>query len=288
MTEKFLTGEELRNEFIDNFSSMMRPVRIMLDMDRSKLAQLSGLPEELITNIEEGHEKLSENNFLSLAAVFSNMKFSVDEKIYRAMIKILTSQIEIQEKAFDDFELLKIWLETYNESDDKETASADEEKDNEFIDDDDEVFGGIDLEQTIGEYSLIADETAAADENFPALLTRLEPLMKKAEVMLVIPDTILEKIRYEIQNGDADERYNLSSALNYLRRKQEEKLIKIIPSSISDCEDVENSLLDIMEDGTKYLLITQDYVRSENMTLNAENIISAHIDDNGDLILWEN
>ena len=106
--------------------------------------------------------------------------------------------------------------------------------------------------------------------------------------MLVIPDTILEKIRYEIQNGDADERYNLSSALNYLRRKQEEKLIKIIPSSISDCEDVENSLLDIMEDGTKYLLITQDYVRSENMTLNAENIISAHIDDNGDLILWEN
>lgn len=292
--EKVLNGSELRSKLLDNFSIMLRPVRIMLDIDRSRLAELSGLPEEFIKKVEAGEEKFTETHYLALASVFSYAKFTVDEKNYRAMIKILINSDEFPEDIFNDFALIKIWYDTYfeNYNQYEEVLSdeyiSDEEDENEDMIIENKIPDkNLALEEIAGKYKLLVDNTAAADENFPALITRLTPSLKKTNTCLVMPETVLEKLCNELKDSDEDEKINLSSALNFLRRQQEEGLIEIIPSTLGDFVDdnVENSLLDIIENNknTNYILITQDYRRVAAVN----ETISAYINDKGDLILWQ-
>ena len=283
------SGADLRRQLLGNLCAMLRPIRIMLDLDRERLAILSGLPEELITDVEEGRVKFTEAHYLPLSAVFSNAKFTAEEKIYQALIKILLPFTYLPENIFDDFGLVRLWLDTYEED------NCEDEPDDSFGGDDDSFYDEdgmtdrLDPEKIVGEYKLIADESAVADENFPTLVTRLEPLIRKSGVSLAITESVSAKLREKIETGDSDERLSLSSSLNYLRRKQEERLIEILPSSTGDYDDSESELLNIIEasKGTRYLLITQEYERAAAV-FGVGNTISARIDDNGDLISWEN
>ena len=286
--ERMSTGADFRGKLLENLCVMLRPARIMTDIDKEKLAILSGIPEELIADVEEGREKFTEAHYLPLLAVFSNMKFTADEKIYQALIKILLPSGVLPENIFDDFGLVRLWLGTYEEDNCDDEPDASYSGDEESLYDEDSMSGSLDPENIVGEYKLIADESAVADENFPALVTRLEPLMRKSGVSLAIPESVTDRLREEIETGNSDERLSLSSSLNYLRRKQEEKLIEILPSH-NDYDDEENELLNLIEDSkdTRYLLVTQEYGRAVAV-FGVGNTISARIDDNGDLIPWEN
>ena len=184
--ERMSTGADFRGKLLENLCVMLRPARIMTDIDKEKLAILSGIPEELIADVEEGREKFTEAHYLPLLAVFSNMKFTADEKIYQALIKILLPSGVLPENIFDDFGLVRLWLGTYEEDNCDDEPDASYSGDEESLYDEDSMSGSLDPENIVGEYKLIADESAVADENFPALVTRLEPLMRKSGVSLAI------------------------------------------------------------------------------------------------------
>lgn len=285
--ERIFSGAELREQLLGNLCAMIRPLRIMTEIDRERLAILSGVPEDLIVDVEEGRAKFTEAHYLPLSAVFSNAKFTADEKIYRAMVKILLPSEALSDEVFDDFGIIRLWLSTYEEGEDGGPEDFFGECGDEIYDDE-SMSDGLDPEKIIGDYKLIADETALSDENFPALFTRLETLMTESDSPLAVPESALEKLREGTETGDSSERLRLSSSLKFMKRKQEENLIEILPSS-GDYDDAESELLNLIEGSkdTKYLLITQEYRRAA-ITFGFGNTISAHIGNNGDLILWEN
>lgn len=285
--ERIFSGAELREQLLGNLCAMIRPLRIMTEIDRERLAILSGVPEDLIADVEEGRAKFTEAHYLPLSAVFSNAKFTADEKIYRAMVKILLPSEALSDEVFDDFGIIRLWLGTYGEEEDGGPEDSFSECGDEIYDDE-SMSDGLDPAKIIGDYKLIADETALSDENFPALFTRLETLMTESDSPLAVPESAIEKLREETETSDSSERLRLSSSLKFLRRKQEENRIEILPSS-GDYDDAESELLNLIEDSKdiKYLLITQEYRRAA-ITFGFGNTISAHIDSSGDLIPWEN
>ena len=310
-------GARIREELLNTFRKMLRPVRIMMGLERGELAVLSGLDEEFIESVEEGKEELTETQYIALAAVLGYLKPFQNEAVYEAMKRILLPEnFDMDNGTGEDFEFLQGWFATFQEAH-TERIMLDNREDNESrevmrrgnykIPDDEleddleeideaEHFSDDELKSLTEENcEIIADDSAIADESFPALMTRLDPFLKISGSVLNVPEAAINNLQREL-DSNSDERespismeeaFNLSEAISYIHRKHKEGLVEILPSMSNE---VEIELSDRFEDYKEknFMLITQEPSYAEILTANYDNVKASRIDDNGDLVKWEN
>ena len=317
--EIFIEGSILRSNMLETFSAMLRPARRIMNISRRELAALSGLDESLIENVEEGRMTLQRAHYLALAAVFDSVKYKEGEDIYWALVRILTSDVvNINTGFYPDCELVRRWIETFYSFDgsidndevsrevpelvrvddlhDYESASNEEDTDCDSGDDDYEdieEFSGerlpdSELEDIAANSKIIADATAIGDENFPAMITRLEPLLRQADAVIIVPQKAIDELQERIsQTDNDDEKLNLSDALKYVARKGNEGLIRIRSYDFDgDSTDVIGGVFDKHSNEYDFMLITQDALVFRNIVSGRENVRASRINDKGDLILW--
>ena len=266
-----------REKMLSAFTTMIKPARIIANFSQEELAEKSGLSLELVSGVENGMHRFHESHYLALAAVFDNTKYTEDSSIYRAVLRILTPEDEIIRVGNDDdFVLIRRWFETFsggNESDDGRVA--------------DNL-----VEDIVKNYDIYVDTSAVEDENFPAFVSRLEPLLRAADAEIFVPSTIIDELSDDIETSeDEKEKLNLTEALEYVRVKSNEGLIHIQESygGFDDFDDTEDFLASTIADasnGDKILVITQEFELSQDLTSGHQNVIAAYINDKGDIIMW--
>ncbi|MBQ7217658.1 MAG: hypothetical protein IJS39_16955 [Synergistaceae bacterium] len=278
-----MNGRLMRKNMLGTFSAMLRPARMIMNVSREEFAELSGLDPELIADVEEGRRVFTEAHYLAAASVFDNEKYKGADNIYRALVRILTPEEGSEDSgSTGDFVLVRRWFGTF--SGDDEALCEDEDEDSGYRLTDSE------LEDMAAGWKIFADTSAIGDENFPALVTRLEPLLRQADAVISVPQTALDELTEEIgSEDDDDEKLNLSDALKYVERKASEGLIRIRDYDLDgDSVEVINQVFE--KNGHEYFfaLITQDEDAAEFITKGSSNVKAVHIDDKGDLILWGN
>ncbi|MBR1486679.1 MAG: hypothetical protein IJ859_06975 [Synergistaceae bacterium] len=267
-------GTIKREKMLANFSNMIKSARIITGLSHEELAKKSGLSAEFIIGVEEGLHRFHEAHYLALAAVFDNVKYSEDSNIYKALLRILTPEDEIFKTGCEnDFVLVRRWFETFNEDFEAE----------------DESFNDNFLEDLAVNYDIYADSSAIEDENFPALVSRLEPLLIQNASKIFVPSVSVRELEEDIELSKyAEEKLNLREVLEYIKAKNEEGLISILESP-EDFDDTEEMLAETLIHSPEYekiAIITQDFELAENLTSEHQNVTALHISDTGDLILW--
>lgn len=261
-------GTIKREKMLANFSSMIKPARLITNLSRQELAEKSGLPLELIAGVEHGIHRFHEAHYLPLAAVFDSIADTEDCSMYRAVLRVLTPEDESLRMNDDGgFILVKRWFDTFMQSDDS--------TDDDFLSD------------LAGNYEIYADTSAVEDENFPALVIRLEPLLRQNNTKIFVPSAAVDELEEDIEiSGNAEENIDLNAALHYVRTKNEEGLIDIFecPEDFDDTEEIFTAILAGQPE--RIAIITQDSALAENLASKYPKVIVAHISDTGDLILW--
>lgn len=287
-------GQELREKMTDTFSTMIHPARMIVNMSKEDLAELSGLSESLISEVEKGEQTFESSHYLALASVFDNTKNTEEENIYRALVRILTPEdvFETGDEA-EDFTLVRRWFKTFNGEavnfydDNHDSINYDDSDDSqEFTD----KLSDTELKELAEKYKIYADTSAIEDENFPALVSRLEPSLRNADSTIYVTEASLDELSDAVKNGNnREEMFNLSQSLDFVERHCEDGLIKLDRSQTCDKEDPYEIMSEIFENKKhKFMLITQDEELAEALTKDNEHVAAAYIDDKGDLILWRN
>ena len=324
--DEFVDGKTLRNIMLENASAMLKPARRIMNISRKELAAISGLDESLIEAVEEGRTTLQKSHYLALASVFDSVKYTGGKDIFLGLVRLLIPDIvALHSNWFTDVTFSRTWCETfygYDGSIDGHEISGDDpelervadlpdfeagfrEKD---IDSDsapdlnaDDDYDDIGLEAIPGERlpdselediaancKIIADASAIRDENFPAMVTRLEPLLRQADAIIIVPQKAVDELQERISTTrDENEKLNISDALKYIARKGNEGLIKIRSYEFEgDSTDVIGEVFDRYSGEYDFMLITQDALVFRNIVSGREYVNAAHINDKGDLILW--
>ena len=277
-------GRLMRKEMLKTFSGMLKPARMVMNISREELAELSGLDEGLIADVEEGRQTFSKEHYLAIASVFDQAGMSEEGNLYLALVRLLAP--ENPTTATEDFTLVRRWFGTFSE---ENMPEDDDDDDDDTQDEQDEVrLTDAELEELAGSCKIFADTSAISDENFPALVSRLEPLLRDADAVIFVPEAAIEELREEIDDcGDDDMSLNLSDALKYVERRAGDGLIKIRTYDIpGDTEDVLEGVFAKYADEYKFMLLTQDGDVAEELMEGNEALRAAHIDDKGDLIEW--
>mgnify|MGYP002858240652 CR=1 FL=1 len=107
-----LSGSLLREAMIETFGSMLKPARIIMNLSEEKLSRLSGIPENVIAEIESGERSFTPTNYIAAASVLDNTGYSSDRNIYEAVVKILTPD-STYEVETGDFILVRRWFRTF-------------------------------------------------------------------------------------------------------------------------------------------------------------------------------
>lgn len=277
-----MNGKLTRKNMLGTFSAMLKPARMIMNVSREDFAELSGLDAELIADVEEGRRPFTEAHYLAAASVFDNEKHKNAENIYRALVRILTPE-DFPENfgGTEDFVLVRRWFGTFSEDDPSDTDDCE---------DSGIRLSDSELEDIAAECRIFADASAVKDENFPALVSRLEPLLRQSDSVIFFPQTVLDELHEDIDDSDDDdEKLNISDALKYVDRKAHEGLFRIQDYGFDgDIVDVLSQVFANYEGEYNFMLITQDEIIAEDITDDTENVRAAHIDDKGDLILWGN
>ena len=316
--ETFIDGSILRSSMLETFSAMLRPARRIMNISQQELAALSGLDESLIEAVEDSRMTLQRPQYLALAAVFDSVKYKEGEEIYRALLRILTPDASARYSGeYQDFVLVRRWLETFcgidgsidsdevskeipelvraDDLPDYASDSGGEENtdcDSDYEDSTEELPGerlpDSELEDIAANCKIIADASAIGDENFPALITRFEPLLRQADAIIIVPQKAIDELREKINTSmNEDEKLNLSDALKYVARKGNEGLLRIRSYDLDGSStDVIDGVFDKYSKEYDFMLITQDCSVFRNIVSGRENVSAARINDKGDLILW--
>ena len=261
-------GTIKREKMLTAFSSMLKPARIITNFSQEELAEKSGLPVDLIARVENGMHRFHEPHYLALAAVFD--KYTENYNIYRAVLRILTPEDEFVDEA-NDFVLVKRWFESFNEK--NETGSG---------------YDNL-LESLAGKYDIYVGTSAAEDENFPAFVSRIEPLLMQAHSKIFMPSTVVSEIEEDIEiSNDEREKLDFAEALDYIRTKSAEGVIEIREclEGFDDTSEVLTAIVADMQSYDRAAVITQDFRLASILTSGSQEVIAAHINDTGDLVLW--
>ena len=273
-------GQTLREKMLGTFGTMLRPARMIINFSREKLAEFSGLPLDVIAGAEDGIHRLHEPHYLALAAVFDSTKYTEDASIYKALVRILTPENEFSyDSGEGDFILVKRWFATFSMNDDEEEYGHDEY--------DDDMTAESNLEDIASGYRIFADTSAVEDENFPAFVERIEPLLRQNDSVISIPSAVLEELRGDIDMNDDD---ILQSSLDCVTRKISEGLIKLRTCPALNADDIDEIFAGMFTDmgsDSNIMLITQDEERAEYFTSGNPNVTASRLTDGGGLSVWE-
>lgn len=278
-------GQALREKMLGTFGTMLRPARMIMNLSREQLAEISGLPLDVIAGAEDGIHRLHEPHYLAFAAVFDNTKYTEDASIYKALVRILTPENEFSyDSGEGDFILVKRWFSTFSINDEEEEEYGHDEDE---YDDDGDMSAESNLDEIASGYRIFADTTAAEDENFPAFVERIEPLLRQNDSVISLPSAVLEEIRGDIDMNDDE---TLRRSLDCVTRKISEGLIKLRTCPVMNPDDIDEILATMFREtgsDSSIMLITQDGERAEYFTSGNPNVTASRLTDNGRLAIWE-
>lgn len=277
-------GQALREKMLGTFGTMLRPARMIMNFSREQLAEFSGLPLDVIAGAEDGIHRLHEPHYLALAAVFDSTKYTEDASIYKALVRILTPENEFSyDNREGDFLLVKRWFATFSINDGEEEEYGHDE----YYDDDGDMPAESDLEDIASGYRIFADTSAVEDENFPAFVEHIEPLLRQNDSVISLPSAVLEELRADIDMNDDE---ILRRSLDCVTRKISEGLIKLRTSPVLNADDTDEILAEMfseMDEGKRIVLITQDEERADYFTSGNANLTASRLTYGGGLCVWE-
>lgn len=261
--------ENTRREMLATMSRMLAPARKIMGITRAELARLSGIPENVISDAEEGISPLKPEHYLALSAALGISGTKQGGSINDAVTRLTTPEGETFPDSEDDFALARKWLDAGVCCDDTDTHGR--------------LLSDTELEAIAKGCRIIAGLSAVEDENFPALVSRLQPWLKAHGGMICVPSGIVDELRNTLDDTeDDDEEILVSDALSRIERFQKDGLIDVF-GSYDDGSTVAE-IIGMRHDGRNTMLITQDYDEASSMT--RDNVRAARITDTGDLELW--
>lgn len=271
-----------RNAMLDNFGKMLRPARMIINMQRSELAKMSGLSEELINEIETGERPLEQEHYLAIASVFDNAGYHEDRNIYEALVRILIPENSFDEYA-KDFILIRKWFETLNAV--------------EKMYQDDNALGttweNTDFAKITSQYKIFADTSAVEDENFSALMNKLEPFLKENNAAIIIPQTVINDLNDDyVAAEDEEDELSIKEIIEYIDDYKTDGLI-VIRGNDSGANTYEalSEVFDNLKDEYRFMLVTQDIEQAkfvnDNNSSRKNPVIVAYIDDDAELSIWD-
>ena len=263
---------DTRSELLDTMSRMLMPARKILGMTRTELSRLSGIPENIISDAEEGISPLSPEHYLALSAAIGVAGARLGGAVNDAVTRLMTPEGEAFTADDDGFTLARKWLE----ADDSDEADSDGWNRGRILTD-------SELEAVAKGCRILAGLSAVEDENFPSLVSRLQPWLKAYGGRICVPSGVVDGL-HEIadETEDEDEEILASDALSRIERFQRDGLVDLVGSYEEGSTVAE--IIGMRHEGRNIILITQDPDEASAMT--GGNVRSARITDTGDLELW--
>ncbi|MBQ6971364.1 MAG: hypothetical protein IJP86_03300 [Synergistaceae bacterium] len=265
---------DLRREMLETMSLMLSPARKILGMTAGGLSSLSGIPEGIILDVEEGISPLKPEHYLALSAAIGSTGAKCSGSINAAITRLMTPEGEAFEASGDGFTLVRKWLE----------ADYSTPADDDSVEEHARILSDSELEAAAKSYRIIAGLSAVEDENFPALVSRLQPWLKACGGRICVPAGVVDELRDTLDDTeDDDEEIIVSDALSRIERFQKEGLIDLAGSYEGGRTAAE--ILGMNKDSRRTILVTQDPDEASSMPRG--NARAARITDTGDLELWE-
>ena len=263
----------IREEMLDTMSLMLAPARKILGMTRGQLSRLSGIPEGAISDAEDGISPLKPEHYLALSAALGTSGAGQGSVIHNAITRLMTPEGRTSPDSDDGFAMARKWLE----------AADDEDTGGDVAGTDVRLLSDSELEAVAKGCRIIAGMSAVEDENFPALVSRLQPWLKSCGGMVCVPSGIVDGLRDTLDDTeDDDEEILVSDTLDRIERFQREGLVDVFGSYDEGSTVAE--IIGARHDGRGIILITQDADEASSMA--GGNVRAARITDTGDLELW--
>ena len=283
-------GVIVRACMMKSFAGVMRPARKVIDLTIGDISAQSGIPEEVLADIEAGKLQLTDTNYIALAAVFDNVMSqrtpSVEDKILRRILETDYADPALPScyaELFQNLEnepFLYRWFVTFSDVFNQlfkceEVSLTDE-----------------DLALLAKNYTIFIDGKVLGNKDFPLLISRLEPFLKKEaglsgkNVTIKLTKDVITQIREEAQNiQDSDEAQDLKSTASAIAHYREAGLLDVF-----NADDVRTVFHDY-RDQYRFILITenrdlaQELLASTDKTRKAP-ILVAHMCDGGSIALY--
>ena len=277
-----LNGTLLREAMLETFGRMLKPARMILNLSDEVFSLLSGIPENIISEIEAGERSFTPTNYIAAASVLDNAGCSSDRNLYEAVVKILTP-----EQAYDveagDFILVRRWFKSF----------MTEEHNIAYDDTPPTILTDSEFERIAMKYKIFADTSAVEDESFPKLMGKLEPFLKKYNAALIVPKSVINDLNDDyVASGDEEEELSTKRAMDYVKHCELEGIITVRGNEIgTDTYEELSVIFDKLQEGYRFTLITQEIETAK--AVSDENngrispVIVLRFDDDGNLMIWE-
>ena len=242
---------------IRSFAQVLKPARKVMDLSIKTISERSGIPEDVLTNIENGKAQLSDTNYIALAATFDNFmsqRVLIENKENKILQKIL-------ETDYDDPTIPAYYVEHFKKIEDKPFLSkwfaTFEELLFQLQKAPNEIFTDAELKVLVENYKIFIDETVLEDEDFPLFMDRIAPFLKNASdvtgnnVCVRITKDVIARIKERAQTSSEDLE-SLKRAMEAIMKYKSEGLIEIF-----DAENVE-AVFDAYREKFQFILITDN------------------------------
>ena len=276
-----LSGALLRNSMLETFGKMLKPARIIMNLSEEELSKLSGIPENVIAEIESGERSFTSTNYIAAASVLDNAGYSSDRNIYEAVVKILTPD-SAYEVETGDFILVRRWLRTF-------TAG---EAEIQYDDTPSTILTDTEIDRIVMKYKIFADTSSVEDESFPKLVDRLEPFLRKYDAALIIPKSVINDLNDDyVASGDEEEELSAKETMDYVKHCEAESIITVRGNDAgTDTYEELSAIFDKVQGGYRFALITQD-IETAKAVSDSNNgrqspVIVLRFDEGGNLMIW--
>ena len=283
-------GSIIRDNLLHSFQGKLKTVRILANIDRSELAERSGIGEDVIAALENGVVKITPMQYLTLASCITEI-LKDDLERQPLLNEIMLSDLELLQlpqyyvinlkRLFKTRSLSDRWFLTFTDA--IEQLSRRE--------------GGsltdYDVEFLVSNYKIFLDETILDNEKFECVMDRLASDLRMANAAVIVPLCAVNAVKESLYEAGTTERANIESALDAVNDAQDDALLKIMGND----EDVtENTLRQVFvrfKDKYRFALLTANYdfaFRMKALSSSGEwkaPILVGNIDERGDIYLYD-
>ncbi|MBQ7197329.1 MAG: helix-turn-helix transcriptional regulator [Synergistaceae bacterium] len=281
-------SKKIRACMVRSFAQVLKPARKVMDLSITTISEQSGIPEDVLMNIENGRTQLTDTNYIALAAVFDvfmTKKSPADKKILQKILEpdyddptIPAHYVEHFKKIEEPF--LYKWFATF-----EELLVRLEKAPKEFFTDED-------LKTLAENYKIFIDETVLDNENFALFMARITPFLKNASdvtgsnVYVRITKDVIARIKERAQTSSEDLE-SLKRATEAIMKYKSEGLLEIF-----DAENVE-AVFDAYREKFQFILITDNRDLAVEINSSQEEqprispVLFASVYEDGNIALYD-
>lgn len=206
-----MLDKDQRNVIVENFQSLLRPIRNIMDCSIAEMAEAIGVTRQTMNNLETRKTGMSQTQYIALAA-FIDHYFRQNGRLLPAVQTIIdqegTKNAADYDTSFRDGSLIERWFEGMHAcAEDMETA-------------DDDGFTE-ELGIIARQYRIFMDTNILMTENAGNVVDDLVDALRTAERSVIVPLRLVEELRTQRGNPAAQ------TAIKYLKQMQTQGVLDI-------------------------------------------------------------